>query len=73
MARLRSALFKAVSPDDLKAVVAALLKSAKSGDVAAARELIQRLLGPPEALDFVERLAAIEQNIAAMQERGQKW
>jgi len=73
VAKLRTALFKAVSPDDLKAVVAALLKSAKGGDVAAARELLQRLLGPPEALDFVERLEGMEQKIAAMQERGEKW
>ena len=73
VAKLRTALFKAVSPDDLKAVVAALLASAKGGDVAAARELLQRLLGPPEAIDFVDRLEALEQNIASAQQRGQTW
>ena len=40
---------------------AALLATAKSGDVPAARELLQRLLGPPEALDLVERLDQLEQ------------
>ena len=73
VAKLRTALFKAVSPDDLKAVVAALLASAKGGDVAAAREQLQRLLGPPEAIDFVDRLEALEQNIASAQQRGQTW
>ena len=49
VARLRSALLKAVKPQDLKEVVAALLEAAKRGEVAAARELLQRLLGPRRA------------------------
>ena len=46
VAKLRSALFKAVSPEDLTEVVKVLVTSAKSGDVPAIRELLQRLLGP---------------------------
>jgi hypothetical protein len=45
VARLRSALLRAVTPADLKAVLAALVKKAKRGDVAAARELLDRLFG----------------------------
>src|SRR5687768_1674511 len=63
VARLRSALLKAVTPDDLWDVVAALLSQAKAGDVAAAKELFQRLLGPPVELDLVERLASLEQRL----------
>jgi hypothetical protein len=63
VAQLRSALLKAVSPTDLRQVVSALLSAAKGGDVPAARELLQRLLGPPEALDLVERLHQLEQQI----------
>ena len=37
-------------------MIQALLSSAKGGDVAAARELLQRLLGPPEAIDLLQRL-----------------
>ena len=44
-ARLRSALYKAVTPDDLRDVIQALLSAAKGGDVSAAKELMQRLLG----------------------------
>src|SRR3954451_23843505 len=64
VARLRSALLRSVSPADVGEVAAALLAQAKAGDVAAARELLQRLLGPPVELDLLERLATLEQHLA---------
>ncbi len=51
VARLRAALVRAVTPEDIAAVVAALVEKARSGDVAAARELLDRTLGKPDALD----------------------
>lgn len=48
--RLRAELYRAVTPDDLRAVVAALVAQAKLGDVPAARELLSRLIGPPADL-----------------------
>src|SRR3954470_21441647 len=60
VARLRSALYKAVTPEDLREVIKAMLSTAKAGDVPAARELLQRLLGPPEAVDLLQRLDALE-------------
>ena len=71
VARLRAVLFEAVTPADLKAVVTALLNQAKGGDVASIKELLQRLLGPPVELDFVERLESLERNIAVLQKREQ--
>src|SRR5688500_8572132 len=72
--RLRSALLKSVSPDELHEVVLALLKQAKAGDVAAARELFQRLLGPPEAVDLLDRMAALEQQFKELtQRRSPSW
>ena len=62
-----------VTPADLRDVVAALLTAAKGGDVAAARELMQRLLGPPEAIDLTARLDALEQQISAMNDRQDEW
>ncbi len=59
-ARLRSALFQAVTPEDLAAVIRALVGKAKEGNVAAARELLDRLLGKPEAIDLLDRLAQLE-------------
>jgi hypothetical protein len=74
VARLQSALFKSVSPMDLREVVAALLASAKNGDVAAAKELLLRLLGPPESVDLMERLDALESKIQQLSEnKGGSW
>ena len=70
VARLRAALLKAVKPADLRDVVCALLSAAKAGDVPAARELTQRLLGPADALDVLARLEDIEQRLSGMQNRG---
>ena len=71
VARLRLALFRAVSPADLQDVVVALLAQAKAGDVAAAKELLQRLLGPPVELDLVERLGELERSIAELRAKEQ--
>jgi hypothetical protein len=40
-----------------------MLAAAKSGDIGAAKELFQRLLGPPVEQDLLERLAMLEQQI----------
>jgi hypothetical protein len=63
---LRVALFAAVSPKDLKAVVAKLIQLAKSGDVAAAKLVLDRVLGPPAEIDLLERLDKLE---AALERR----
>lgn len=60
VAALRSALLNAVTPDDIDAVIRALIKKALEGDVPAIRELLDRVLGRPVEVDFVERLKALE-------------
>ena len=49
VARLRAAMLEAIAPDDLHAIVRALIKRARGGDVAAAREVFDRTLGRPAA------------------------
>ena len=44
-ALLRETLLAAVTPDDLHAVVRALIEQARQGNVPAARELLDRVLG----------------------------
>lgn len=44
---LRQALHDAVTPEDMAAVARALVDRAKAGDVAAARELLDRIIGRP--------------------------
>lgn len=61
---LRSALYDAVSEDDLRAVIEKMVEAAKDGDMPAARELLNRLLGKPEPTDILERLETIEQRMA---------
>ena len=61
--RLRSLLLEAVSEDDLRAIVAAMIEKAKGGDLAAAREVLDRCVGKagkieradPDRLDLDER------------------
>lgn len=58
---MRKAFYAAVSDEDLAEVVRALIREAKAGDVQAAREVLDRCLGKPEALDMIERLDALEE------------
>ena len=50
---------------DVEAVLEQMA-AAKGGDVPAARELLQRLLGPPEAIDLINRLHTLEQQLAQL-------
>ncbi len=45
VADLREALLSAITPKDIQDVAMALMKRAKAGEVAAIRELLDRLLG----------------------------
>ncbi len=62
--QLRAALLNAVTPQDMREIIAALVKQAKNGDVRAIRELFDRTLGKPQEADFIERLEALEQSLA---------
>jgi hypothetical protein len=48
VARLRTALLAAVSPDDISDIIKSLVRQAKSGDVAAAKLLLDRCIGKDE-------------------------
>ncbi len=45
VADLRSALLEAISPEDLRAILKKLIEQAKAGDVAAAKEVLDRIFG----------------------------
>lgn len=64
--QLRAAMFRAITATDLREIVKKLVDLAKGGDVAAAREVLQRCLGPAESLDILERLNNLE---AVIQDR----
>jgi len=60
VAQLRSTLLATVTDDDIKAIVAKLIEQAKTGELAAAKLLLDRCLGrelepvDPDALDVHE-------------------
>ena len=64
VAALRSALLNAVSEEDIQEVVQALVREAKDGNVSAAKELLGRVLGPPEAVDLLQRVEGLEELLA---------
>jgi hypothetical protein len=68
VAALRAALMDAVTPDTMARIAAALVKQAEAGDIAAARELLQRCLGAPQAIDLISRVEELE----AAQREGQR-
>ena len=60
VAELRAAILDAVTPADVVDVIRALVKAAKSGDVAAARVFLDRIFGTPLAVDVIERIEELE-------------
>ncbi len=59
--QLRSALLEAVTAEDMRVVASKLVELAKSGDVRAIKELLDRVLGRPQEADLIERIEALEQ------------
>ena len=54
-------MLAAVSDKEMKAVVKKLVELAKSGNVPAAREVLDRCLGRPVEADLLERLEELEE------------
>ncbi len=59
--KLRSAMLKAVTEKDMRDVVMKLVDLAKSGNVPAAKEVLDRYLGRPVEADLIERLDQVEE------------
>jgi len=62
---LRSAYIRAVSKADMRAIVAAVLTAAKAGDIQAAKELCDRVMGKAVASDLLQRIEALESALMA--------
>lgn len=55
MSRLRAGLLSAIEEADISAVIRKLVEQAKSGDVSAAKVLLERIFGRPHLSITVER------------------
>lgn len=64
VAALRSALLNAVTPADMRAIIAKLIREAKRGSIPAAREIIERTLGKPVEPDLLERIERLERQLS---------
>ena len=62
--KLRSALLRAVSEADMKAIVARLVKLAREGDVRAAKEVLDRCIGRPTEADLIARIEELEHAVS---------
>jgi hypothetical protein len=60
VAKLRAAILRAVTPEDVEAIVRAMIQRAKGGDMAATRELFDRAMGKPTDGDLAERIDELE-------------
>lgn len=62
-AELRSALYRAIGPDDVAAIIQSLLAAARKGDVAAAKLVLAYAIGEPVAHDLAERIELLEERL----------
>lgn len=60
VAALRAAMLAAVTPEDMRVLVEKLVQQAKDGNIAAAKEILDRCLGRPLEADLLERIEALE-------------
>jgi hypothetical protein len=68
VSKLRAAILAAVTPEDIEAIVRALVHRAKGGDLGAARELLDRAIGKPTDADLSERIDALERAAEELRE-----
>lgn len=60
VSKLRAALVRAVTEEDIRAIAGRLVQDAREGDLGATRELLLRTLGRPVEADLLERLERLE-------------
>ena len=63
VALIRNQIIEAVSEDDLREIIQALIKKAKSGDIQATKEILTRLIGKPLETTHPDQLESNEANI----------
>lgn len=68
VARLRAAILRAVTPEDVEEIIRVLLGMARGGDLSAIKELLDREIGRPADADLAERIEALERVAAELRE-----
>lgn len=70
VAKLRAAILAAVTPEDIDAIVRALVHRAKGGDLGATKELLDRAIGKPTDGDLAERINELERVAESLMAEG---
>lgn len=69
---LRQLFYSCVTDEDMKAVVKQLVAEAKSGNVQAIKEYLERALGKTESADLVARIDQLEGLLRESMQQGPK-
>ena len=60
VAKLRSAILRAVDEGDIETIITKLVEQAREGDLTAAREVLDRTIGKASQSDLLARIEALE-------------
>ena len=72
VSKLRAAILRAVDEGDIEAIIKKLVQQARSGDLPAVKELLDRCVGKPSTGDLIERIEALEAAAERLNNRGDK-
>lgn len=64
-AQIRAVLLRKLTPKQAEQIADKLISQAKSGDLAAIRELLDRTIGKPTSQELLERIEQVEQELKA--------
>ena len=60
VSQLRAAILDGVNAEDVAAIIKQLILKAREGDLAAAKEILDRTVGKPAQSNLLERIEALE-------------
>lgn len=70
VSKLRAAILRSVDEGDIEAIIKQLVQQARSGDLPAVKELLDRCVGKPSTGDLIERIEALEAVAEQMEAEG---
>lgn len=66
MFKFRAAILRAADEGEIESIMKKLVEKARSGDLPAVKELLDRCVGKPSTGDLIERIEALEAIAAQM-------
>ncbi|MDD3118912.1 MAG: hypothetical protein PHQ27_07025 [Victivallales bacterium] len=66
IAKFRAELLVTVTINDLQEIIKTLIEKAKAGDIQAAKIILDRIFGPPQSIDIMEKLNELEEIVTEL-------